>query len=58
MTYRVFGEGVSEQTALECVATYLEVAFDALDRGDIGMARACLRRMAQYLLIVERVSDQ
>ncbi len=51
MSSRTFGEGVSEETAIACVATYLEVAFAALDRGDLGMARACLRRMAQYLLV-------
>lgn len=45
---------VSERTAVECAAAYLDTAFDALDRQDIGMARACLRRMAQHLLIVGR----
>jgi hypothetical protein len=43
-----------EQTAIDCVAAYLETAMVALDRGDILMAKAALRRCAQHMLKLPR----
>ena len=41
---------LNTQDRVDILASYLEVAFKALDEGDSCIARAALRRMAQYLL--------
>ena len=49
-----FAEGLSERDAVDCAGAYLETALRALDGGDVAVARAALRRVAQYLLVVDR----
>lgn len=45
---------LSERTAVDCAAAYVESSLAALDRGDVEVARAALRRVAEYLLVVGR----
>jgi len=49
-----FAEGVTEADVPDLVAAYVESAFQALDAGNVGMARAAFRKCGLYLLISRR----
>lgn len=42
------------QNAIDAAAAYTDVALEALDREDVGVARAAMRRVAESLLRIPR----
>lgn len=41
---------LTREDKLEIAAAYVETAFAHLDKGDLGVVRASLRRVAQWLI--------
>lgn len=43
--------------AAEMVAAYTETALDFADKGDLALVQACLRRIAQWALLLPRPEE-